>query len=63
MNGSVTDSALEIAAYVLGADISPLRVVSFGQDSDQEIYLVAIERNPGDPIAPGVLYQITDPTL
>ena len=46
-----------------GADVSPLFVASLGQDSNQEIYIVAIERDPMDAVASGVLYQITDPTL
>ncbi|CAI8033613.1 HHIP-like protein 1 [Geodia barretti] len=46
-----------------GADVSPLFVASLGQDSNQEIYIVAIERDTMDAVASGVLYQITDPTL
>jgi hypothetical protein len=45
-----------------GADVPPLFVASLGQDSDQEIYIVAIARDPVDPVNSGVLYQITDPT-
>ena len=45
-----------------GADVPPLFLASLGQDNDQEIYTVAIARDPIDPVASGVLYKITDPT-